>query len=84
MAEELETLDLDAAPAAPLAAGAKLTINDLPNDVLVSIWIALEDLLWVRHNVPFVCKAWNELYCSRNACPLHEKLELVFFDEAQR
>ena len=37
------------------------TINDLPNDVLVSVFEAVRDLRWVRYVLPSVCKAWNEL-----------------------
>ena len=58
----------------------KLTINDLSNDVLVSIFTALGNLGWVRRTVPCVCKAWNELYCSEDASPLHETLEVDFVE----
>ena len=55
-----------------------LTLNDVPNDVLVSIFVATNDPNWVRHTVPCVCKAWNELFCSKDASPLHETLEVDF------
>ena len=45
---------------------AKSTINDLSNDVLVSIFTAVGNLGWVRRTVPCVCEAWNELYCSED------------------
>ena len=45
----------------------KKNINDLPNDVLVSIFEAVEDLTWVRHTVPLVCKAWACLLYTSDA-----------------
>ena len=41
--------------------GAELTINDLPKELLVSVFIAVEDPRWVRHTVPLVSKEWAEL-----------------------
>ena len=61
-----------------------LTINDLPKEMLVSIFMALKDLRWVRHTIPLVCKAWNELYCSKDASPLHAELEVDFYEEIER
>jgi len=58
-------------------------LNDLPNDVLVSVFAAVKNQTWVRHTFPRVCKAWNELYCSENASPLHETLEVDFKKEAK-
>jgi hypothetical protein len=65
-------------------AGAELTITDLPNDVLVSIFIAAGDSRWVRHTIPCVCKERAELYRSQDASPLHEKLEVDFRKELER
>ena len=61
-----------------------LTINDVPNDVLVSIFMAVGDLRWVRHTIPLVCKAWNELFLSKDASPLHETLEVDFYEEVKK
>ena len=61
-----------------------LTINDLPKEMLVSIFMAIEDLRWVRHTIPLVCKAWNEIYLSKDASPLHETLEVNFYKEVKR
>ena len=58
-----------------------LTIEDLPKEILVSILMATEDPFWVRHTFPLVCKAWNELYLSKDASPLHEALEVDFRKE---
>ena len=58
-----------------------LTIEDLPKEILVSILMASEDPFWVRHTFPLVCKAWNELYLSKDASPLHEALEVDFRKE---
>ena len=65
-------------------AGAELTITDLPNDVLVSIFIAAGDSRWVRHTIPCVCKERAELYRSQDASPLYEKLEVDFRKERER
>lgn len=46
-------------------------VNDLPNDIIVSIF-ALFDLRRVRISFPLVCRAWRDLYRSRQASPLHE------------
>ena len=62
----------------------KFPLNDLPNDVLVSVFAALNDPTWVRHNIPCVCKAWNELFHSQDASPLHETLEVDFKKEHER
>ena len=61
-----------------------LTINDLPKEMLVSIFMAIEDLRWVRQTIPLVCKAWNEIYLSKDASPLHETLEVNFYKEVKR
>ena len=61
-----------------------LTINDLPKEMLVSIFMAIEDQTWVRWTVPLVCKAWNEIYLSKDASPLHETLEVNFYKEVKR
>ena len=88
MAEE-KTLDDAREPVAALMdrkddANAKpLTIGDLPVEMLVSIFMALEDVDWVRHTIPRVCKAWAELYRSKDASPLHEKLEVSFSKEIE-
>jgi len=58
------------------------TINDLPKELLVSIFESVDDLYWVRRTVPLVCKAWDELYRSQDASPLHETLEVDLLKEA--
>ena len=63
------------------ADGAKLSVNDLPKELLVSIFIAVEDDLWVRRTVPLVCKEWNEIYRSQDMSPLHETLEADFWKD---
>ena len=85
MAEEaLDALELGKALNAAVVSGdAKpLTIADLPNDVLVTVFVAVDDNSWVRHTVPCVCKQWNELFRSKDASPLHETLEVDFGKEA--
>ena len=64
------------------AAAKPLSINDLPKEMLVSIFMALGNQTEVRHTISRVCKAWNELYCSKDASPLHEELEVDFKGEA--
>ena len=59
------------------------TMNDLPNDVLVSVFVAVGDQRLVRHTFPLVCRAWPELYRSKDASPLHETLEVNFRKEAE-
>ena len=76
MAEAFDTRELAAALDGD--AGAELTITDLPNDVLVSIFEAVGDLRYVSHTAPCVCKEWAELYRSQDARPLHETLEFSF------
>ena len=85
MAEE-EALDARelALNAAAGAAAKPLTINDLPNDQLVSIFMAIGDQVMVRHTIPLVCKAWAELYRTKDASPLHETLEVDFDKEVAR
>ena len=85
MAEE-EALDARelALNAAAGAAAKPLTINDLPNDQLVSIFMAIGDQIMVRHTIPLVCKAWAELYRTKDASPLHETLEVDFDKEVAR
>ena len=56
-------------------------MNDLPNDVLVSVFVAVGDQRLVRHTFPLVCRAWPELYRSKDASPLHETLEVDFWKE---
>jgi len=58
------------------------TINDLPKELLVSVFESVDDLYWVRRTVPLVCKAWDELYRSQDASPLHETLEVDLLKEA--
>ena len=81
MAEALDTLELVAAPSGD--DGAKLSITDLPKELLVSVFIAVEDDDWVRDTVPLVCKEWAELYRSKDASPLHETLEVDFEKEVE-
>ena len=85
MAEAFNTRELTASlgedvPKFPIDDRPK-AINDLPNDVLVSVFIAVADQRWVRHTVPLVCKEWAELYRSQDASPLHETLEVDFWKE---
>ena len=58
-------------------------MNDLPNDVLVSVFVAVGDQRLVRQTFPLVCRAWPELYRSKDASPLHETLEVNFRKEAE-
>ena len=85
MAEEeaLDARELDDARSVS-AAAKPLTINDLPNDQLVSIFMAIGDQVMVRHTIPLVCKAWAELYRTKDASPLHETLEVDFDKEVAR
>ena len=78
MAEALDTRELVATLD---GFGAKLTINDLPKELLVSVFEAVGDPIWVRHTVPLVCKSWAELYRTRDASPLQETLEVDFLKE---
>ena len=80
MAEPYDTRELAAALDGD--AGVELTITDLPNDVLVSIFEAVGDLRYVSHTAPCVCKEWAELYRSQDASLLHETLEVDFLEEA--
>ena len=82
MADANDTLELNAA--LDIDDGATFPLNDLPNDLLVSVFVTVRDLHWVRHTIPLVCKAWNELYRSQDASPLHETLEVDFGKEAVR
>ena len=54
MAEALNTRELVATLADDDS--APLTINDLPKELLVSVFIAVEDPFWVRRSVPCVCR----------------------------
>lgn len=36
------------------------------------------NLRWLRETFPLVCRAWNALYCSQQASPLHGVLEVDF------
>ena len=63
--------------------GATFPLNELPEEVLVSVFDAVGDLDWVRRTVPFVCKAWDELYRSRDARSLHETIKLDFRGEVE-
>ena len=87
MAEAFNTRELTASlgddvPKFPIDDRPK-AINDLPNDVLVSVFIAVEDDDWVRDTVPLVCKEWAELYRSKDASPLPETLEVDFEKEVE-
>ena len=86
MAEALDPRELDAAlgddvPKFPIDDRPR-TINDLPKELLVSVFEAVEDQTWVRLTFPLVCKEWAEIYRSRDASPLHETLEVDFLKEA--
>ena len=48
----------------------------------MSVFESVDDLYWVRRTVPLVCKAWDELYRSQDASPLHETLEVDLLKEA--
>ena len=78
MAEAFDTLELVAAldDDAPF-------INDLPKELLVSIFIAVRGRVWVRHTIPCVCKAWAELCRSQDASPVHETLVVDFKKEVE-
>ena len=43
----------------------------------MSVFVAVGDQRWVRHTFPLVCRAWAELYRSKDASPLHETLEVA-------
>ncbi len=60
--------------------GATFPLNELPEEVLVSVFDAVGDLDWVRRTV---CKAWDELYRSRDARSLHETIKLDFRGEVE-
>ena len=79
--EPVAVLDNDV-PKFPIGDRPK-TINDLPKELLVSAFEAVDDLRYVRHTVPLVCKAWDELYRSQDASPLHETLEVDLRKEAK-
>ena len=59
-------------------------IDVLSNDVLVSIFAAIDDPNFVRRTIPLVCKDWAELYRSKDASPLHETLYINFATEVER
>jgi len=90
LAEKLDR-DLDDAPggssssssSSSTAAPVLLKLTEVPNQVLVSILDLAADGLttWVRFTVPSVCKAFRDLYRSRDASPLHEFLVLDFAAE---
>ena len=50
----------------------------------MSIFEAVGDPISVRHTVPLVCKAWDEVYCSQDTTPLNETLEVDFQKEPER
>ena len=56
------------------AAPLPLKLTDVPNQVLVSILVEAtgDDERWARFTIPSVCKAFRDLYRSRDASPLHE------------
>ena len=61
------------------------TLDDLPHDVLVTIFNVAQDPRWVTKTFPFVCRAWRDLYLSRDASPLHYCLYLdLRVDRASR
>jgi hypothetical protein len=61
--------------AAPLL---PLKLTDVPNQVLVTIFAVAGwgDPLWARFTIPYVCKAFRDLYRSRDASPLQTWLFL--------
>ena len=54
------------------------TLDDVPNDVLVSIFEfdEVRDRRWAVETFPLVCKAWRDVYYSRQASPLHKEIFL--------
>ena len=58
-----------------------LKLTDLPDQVLVSILIEVYKMSWVRYSFASVCKAFRDLYRSRDTSPLHERLFLHFAEE---
>ena len=78
-----EALDAAAPPSTSTPQEPPPPINVLSYDVLVSIFLALEDPDWVRRTIPLVCKDWAELYRSKDASPLHETLEVDFAKEVE-
>ena len=74
--EPVAVLDNDV-PKFPIGDRPK-TINDLPKELLVSAFEAVDDLRYVRHTVPLVCKAWDELYRSQDASPCTRSSRLTF------
>ena len=53
LAEAFKTRELDE----PERDADFFPLNDLPNDVLVSVFAAVKDRQWARHTVPLVCRA---------------------------
>jgi len=86
-----EKLDLDAPSASSSSSSSSssasapvlLKLTDVPNQVLVSILMlaADHDEIWARFTILSVCKAFRDLYRSRDASPLHEVLFLDFAKE---
>jgi len=62
------------------AAPVPLKLTDVPNQVLVSIFVVAAgvDKFWARFTIHYVCKAFRDLYRSRDASPLHSLLWLDF------
>jgi len=79
----LDDDDDDDVPEFPIN-GLPKTINDLPKELLVSVFIAFEDPILVMQPVPLVCKEWDEIYRSQDASPLHETLEVDLRTEVER
>ena len=53
-----------------------LKFTDLSNDVLILIFAKFLDRRWAIRTFPCVCRAWRDLFRSRDASPLHEVLEI--------
>ena len=81
--EALDAHELVAVLNAAADGSAELTINDLPKEILVSVFIAARSPWWVRHTFPRVCKAWAELYRTKDASPLHAELVVDFYEEVE-
>lgn len=70
---------------APTTPTTPTRLDDVPNDVLVTIFSLVDDQRWVRETFPLIAKAFRDLYRSQGAGPLHEKLVLdAGVDSGQR
>ena len=85
----VEALDLDLDDTVPGASSGSigsssssiserrpLKLTDLSNDVLILIFATINYPRWAIRTFPCVCRAWRDLFRSRDASPLHEVLEI--------